>query len=207
MSRNAFSPFLTALAAAAITVTTAHLTYADDTMRVRVRGTVETLSGDTLTIKTPDGTDQPVALKSGFKVGGIKRASVDDIKPGDFVGVGSVPKGNGPNDAQQVMIFPPSMKGTGEGDRPWDAHPNKDMTNATVSTAVKAVDGRTITLTYQGKEKTIAIPDGTQIVTLVPAAKDDLKPGAAVIVTAQKAADGSMSSAQVSVGLDGVTPM
>jgi hypothetical protein len=207
MSRNASSAFLTALAAAAITLTTVQLTYADDIQRVRVRGTVETLNGDTLTIKTRDGADQAIALKSGWKIGGIKRASVDDIKPGDFVGVGSMPKGSGPNDAIQVMIFPAAMRGTGEGNRPWDAQPNTEMTNATVSNAVKAVDGRTITLTYQGKEKTIAIPDGTQIVTLASAAKDDLKPGADVIVTAQKSADGSMSSAQVAVGLDGVSPM
>ena len=57
------------------------------------------------------------------------------------------------------------------------------------------------------KEKTIAIPDGTQIVTIASATKDDLKPGAAVIVTAEKAADGSVSSKQVSVGLSGVQPM
>jgi hypothetical protein len=207
MSHNASSAFLTALAAAAITLTTVQLTYADDTQRVRVRGTVETLNGETLTIKTRDGADQAIALKSGWKIGGIKRASVDDIKPGDFVGVGSMPKGSGPNDAIQVMIFPAAMRGTGEGNRPWDAQPNTEMTNATVSNAVKAVNGRTITLTYQGKEKTIAIPDGTQIVTLASAAKDDLKPGADVIVTAQKSADGSMSSAQVAVGLDGVSPM
>jgi hypothetical protein len=79
------------------------------------------------------------------------------------------------------------------------------MTNATVSNAVKAVDGHTITLTYQGKEKTIAIADDTPIVTLAPATKDDLKPGAGVVVNAQKAADGSLSSGQISVGVGGVT--
>jgi hypothetical protein len=99
------------------------------------------------------------------------------------------------------------MKGTGEGNRPWDAKPNTEMTNATVSTSVKAVNGKTNTLTYQGKEKTIAIPDGTQVVTIATATKDDLKPGAAVIVNAEKAADGSVSSKPVSVGLSGVQPM
>ena len=145
-------------------------------------------------------------MQSGFRVGGIQRAAVDDIKPGDFVGVGSMPKGSAPNDALQVMIFPASMKGTGEGNRPWDAKPNTEMTNATVSTAVKAVNGKTITLTYQGKEKTITIADATPIVTLAPATKDDLKTGAGVIVTGEKAADGSISASQVAVGLNGITP-
>ncbi|MGO8550062.1 hypothetical protein ACC732_36230, partial [Rhizobium ruizarguesonis] len=74
-------------------------------------------------------------------------ATVADIKPGDFVGVASLPKGTGPDGAIEVLIFPASMKGTGEGNRPWDAKPNSQMTNATVSNAVKSVDGHTITLT------------------------------------------------------------
>ncbi|MGO6908349.1 hypothetical protein ACCS96_50715, partial [Rhizobium ruizarguesonis] len=78
--------------------------------------------------------------------------------------------------------------------------------NATVSNAVKSVDGHTITLTYQGKEKTIAIADGTPIVTLAPATKDDLKPGAGVVITGEKAADGSISASQIAVGLNGITP-
>ncbi len=98
------------------------------------------------------------------------------------------------------------MKGTGEGNRPWDAQPNSQMTNATVSNAVKSVDGHTITLTYQGKEKTITIAEATPIVTLAPATKDDLKSGAGVIVTGEKAADGSISASQVAVGLNGITP-
>jgi hypothetical protein len=207
MSRRLYSSFFAVVTAGAFTLCAAQYSQAEDTQRVRIRGTIESLSGDTLMLKTREGPEQKIAMKAGWKVSGIKRASVDDIKPGDFVGVGSMPKSNGPNDAIQVLIFPASMKGTGEGDRPWDAKPNTDMTNATVSNAVKAVNGHTITLAWQGKEKTISIPDGTQIVTLSPATKDDLKPGAGVIVSAEKASDGSVSGGQVSVGLDGITPM
>jgi len=206
MSRKLSSAFLTALAAAAISFSAVQSSQADDTQRVRIRGIVESLNGDVLTIKTRDGTDQSIAMQSGFRVGGIQRAAVDDIKPGDFVGVGSMPKGSGPNDALQVMIFPASMKGTGEGNRPWDAKPNTEMTNATVSTAVKAINGKTITLTYQGKEKTISISDDTPIVTFTAAQKSDLTPGAHVIVMGEKAADGTVSAAQVTVGTNGIVP-
>jgi len=34
------------------------------------------------------------------------------------------------------------MKGTGEGDRPWNVRPNGSMTNATVATALKDVNGQ-----------------------------------------------------------------
>ncbi|MBB4443644.1 MULTISPECIES: DUF5666 domain-containing protein [Rhizobium] len=207
MSRKSHPRFLTALTVGSlVALALSQAAQAQDAQRIRVRGAIESLSGDTLVVKTREGSDATIALKSGWKVGGIRQASVGDIKPGDFVGVASLPKGTGPDGAIEVLIFPASMKGTGEGNRPWDAQPNSQMTNATVSNAVKSVDGHTITLTYQGKEKTISIADGTPIVTLAPATKDDLKPGAGVVVTGEKAADGSISASQIAVGLNGITP-
>ncbi|MBY5441100.1 hypothetical protein [Rhizobium leguminosarum] len=207
MSRKPHSRFLTALTTGSlVALALSQAAQAQDAERIRVRGAIESLSGDTLVVKTREGNDAKVALKAGWKVGGIKKASVEDIKPGDFVGVASLPKGTGPDGAIEVLIFPASMKGTGEGNRPWDAQPNSQMTNATVSNAVKSVDDQTITLTYQGKKKTIAIADGTPIVTLAPATKDDLKPGAGVVITGEKAADGSISASQIAVGLNGITP-
>jgi hypothetical protein len=99
---------------------------------VHVRGAVVSLDGSTLTVKTREGQNAAVALKPGFKVAGITKASVEDIKPGDFVGR-----------AVEVLVFPPSMKGTGEGSYPWDLKPKSTMTNATVANAVKGVEGRT----------------------------------------------------------------
>jgi len=207
MSPKSYAGLFMALAASSsVVLGLSQAANAQETQRMRVRGTIESLSGDALTVKTREGGDTTVALKSGWKVAGIKNASVDDIKVGDFVGVASLPKGTGPDGAIEVLIFPAAMKGTGEGNRPWDVQPNSSMTNATVSNAVKAVDGHMITLTYQGKEKTISIADGTPIVTFAPATKDDLKPGAGVIVMAEKAADGSISAAQVTVGVHGVMP-
>jgi hypothetical protein len=207
MSRKPYSGIFTAFVAGSLVVLAlSQAAQAQDAQRIRIRGAIESLSGDTLVVKTREGNDATVALKAGWKVGGIRQASVEDIKPGDFVGVASLPKGTGPDGAIEVLIFPASMKGTGEGNRPWDAQPNSQMTNATVSNAVKSVDGHTITLTYQGKEKTISIADGTPIVTLAPATKDDLKPGAGVVVMGEKAADGSISASQIAVGLNGITP-
>ncbi|OWV90961.1 hypothetical protein ATY81_06455 [Rhizobium sp. R72] len=172
----------------------------------RVRGAIESLNGNTLVVKTREGTDQTITLKPDWKVRGIKKASVDDIKPGDFVGVASLPKVDGGDSALEVLIFPAAMKGTGEGSRPWDLKPNSTMTNATVAKAVKAIDGHTITLTYQGKEKTISIADDTPIVTIAPAGKKDLIAGARVIVMGEKAADGTVSATNVTVGTNGAIP-
>jgi hypothetical protein len=173
---------------------------------VRVRGSIVSLDGSTLTVKTREGPTSTLALKPGWKVAGVAAASVADIKPGDFVGVASLPKSAGGDGAVEVLIFPPALKGTGEGSYPWDLKPKSSMTNATVSNAVKDVDGRTLTLTYRGGEKTISIADGTPIVTFAPATPADLKPGAIVFVPAQRGDDGALATGFVVVGTNGVVP-
>lgn len=125
--------------------------------KARVRGVVESLSGDTLTVKSREGKDVTIKLKSGWAVNGIVNASVTDIKPGDFVGIASVPTDSGINGALEVLIFPAAMKGTGEGDYGWDLKPKSSMTNATVASAVTSVNGPTLSLTYKGGEKKISI--------------------------------------------------
>jgi hypothetical protein len=173
---------------------------------VRVRGTVASLEGSTLTVKTREGPTSALALKPGWKVTGVAAASLGDVKPGDFVGIASLPTASGGDGAIEVLIFPPAMKGTGEGSYPWDLKPKSAMTNGTVLNAVKDVDGRTLTVSYKGQEKKISIPDGVPIVTFGPATEADLKPGATVFVPAQRGEDGSLATGFVVVGTNGVDP-
>jgi hypothetical protein len=174
---------------------------------VRVRGTIVSLDGSMLTVKTREGPDAALALKPGWRVTGVAKASVEDIKPGDFVGIASLPTTSGGDGAVEVLVFPPAMKGTGEGSYPWDLKPKSSMTNATVTNAVKDIDGRTLTLSYSGdKEKKISIPDGIPIVTFGPATEADLKPGATVFVPAQRGDDGGLATGLVVVGTNGVAP-
>ena len=174
--------------------------------RVNVRGTIESVTDKSITVKTREGPDATVALGDGWVVGGVAKAKIDDIKQGDFVGITNVPKSEGVSSAVEVVIFPAALKGTGEGDRPWDLKPNSSMTNATVTNAVKEVDGRTLTVNYHGTEKKITVPDGTPIVTLAQATKDDLKPGATVFISAERVSGGSLSTKRIVVGTNGVVP-
>ncbi len=185
----------------------AFLTPAQAAENVRVRGTIVGLEGSTLTVKTREGPNAMLTLKPGVRVAGVTKASLADIKPGDFVGIASLPTSSGGDGAVEVLVFPPAMKGTGEGSYPWDLKPKSTMTNATVTNAVKGVDGRTLDLSYSGgKEKKISIPDGVPIVTFAPATEADLKPGAAVFVPAQRGDDGVLATGFVAVGTNGVNP-
>lgn len=190
-----------ALALGTLTAVSAHA--AD---KARVRGVVESLNGDTLVVKSREGKDVTIMLKSGWAVNGIVNAAVTDIKPGDFVGIASMPTESGVNGALEVLIFPAAMKGTGEGDYGWDLKPKSSMTNATVASAVTSVNGPTLTLTYKGGEKKISIPPGTPVVTFAKATKDDIKPGAGVIINGMTTGDNMVESDRVVVGINGVVP-
>ena len=174
--------------------------------QVRLRGSIVESSDTMLKVKTREGQTVDVTLAQGFKVSGVANAAVTDIKPGDYVGIASLPKADGGDGALEVLIFPPALKGAGEGSHGWDLKPNSTMTNATVADAVKGVEGRTVTVTYHGQEKTIAIPEGTPVVTLAPATQADLKPGAVVFIPAEKGAGGAITAQQVVVGTNGVVP-
>ncbi|WP_147707830.1 DUF5666 domain-containing protein [Microvirga massiliensis] len=173
---------------------------------VRVRGTVVSLNSSTLHVKSRAGNDASIRLAENWAVSGVVRAQLDDIKPGSFVGVAALPQAGDSLRAIEVLVFPENMRGTGEGHSPWDLLPQSSMTNATVASAVQGIDGRTLTLSYKGGEKTITVPPEAPIVTFGPAEKADVKAGAAVFVPVQRQADGTLQASRVLVGKDGVVP-
>lgn len=171
---------------------------------VNVRGTVVSFSGNALKVKSREGKAVDVALPTGWRLSSVANTTLESIKPGDFVGIASVPNAKGDR-ALEVLVFPPELKGAGEGSYGWDLKPKSNMTNASVSNLVKGVNGRTVTLTYGGQQKTITIPERTPIVTIAPATNSDLKPGAVVFVSASMA-NGVLTGRQVVVGKNGVVP-
>ena len=175
--------------------------------RVRVRGTIENVDGNVLTVKTREGQDVKIKLPDNARVLGLEKASIDDIKQGSYIGVSAMPQTDGSQKALHVHIFPDAMRGVAEGFGPWDVHPNSTMTNATVDNMVTGTDGRTVTVKYKDGEKKIIVPPEAAIVKYVPGNKDELKAGAKIfIVAAVKQPDGTLEAPNVSVGLNGLTP-
>jgi hypothetical protein len=172
----------------------------------RVRGTIERVDGDTLQVKSRSGEDVKLHIASDVRVSGITKISLADIKPGSFVGATTVPGPDGGDNAVEVHVFPESMRGTGEGSRPYDLKPNSSMTNATVSESVVGNDGHTLLVKYKDGEKKVFVPDNTPVVTFVPGDKTDLKAGAKVIAFMKQLPNGSFETNRVNVGRDGLTP-
>lgn len=173
----------------------------------RIRGTVEKLDGQTLSVKSREGQTLTIALASNYTVSGIAKRSLGDIKPGDYVGAASMKTPDGKFRALEVLIFPEAMKGTAEGHRPWDLQPDSLMTNATVTGVASAASaGQTLKLTHKDGETEVIVPPDVPIVTFAPGDPGLLKPGAAVFIVAQKQPDGSLTASRVTAEKDGVKP-
>jgi hypothetical protein len=172
----------------------------------RVRGTIENVDGASIVVKQGEGQNVTVKLADNVQVFGVVPATLTDVKAGDYVGVGAMPQPDGSQKAIQVMIFAESQRGTGEGFRPWD-RPGSTMTNGTVDTTVASVSGQALTVKYKDGEQKITISPDATIRAYVVGDKSELKPGAHIaIVRADKAPDGTLSTARVNVGRSGVVP-
>src|SRR6202000_3360004 len=172
----------------------------------RVRGTIESVDGDVIMVKSRSGEDVKLRMTADAKVVDIVKISLADIKLGSFIGTTTVPGADGRQNAVEVHVFPEDMRGTGEGSRPYDLRPNSSMTNATVAESVAGTDGRTLLIKYKDGEKKVLVPPETPVVTYVSGEKSDLKAGAKVIAFMKKLPDGSYETNRVSVGRDGLTP-
>ncbi len=174
---------------------------------VRVRGTIEKVDGNALTVKSREGATVTVVLKDNALVTGIEKAALADIKQNSFVGITAMPQADGTQKAVEVHIFPEARRGAGEGHRPWDLMPNSTMTNANVEQLVTQVDGPLLTMKYKEGEKKISVPNNAVIVQFVNGDRSDLKPGAKIFVAAgTKLPNGDIETAGVNVGKNGLTP-
>jgi hypothetical protein len=197
----------TILAAAALAVVAMISSAAAQQQTMRVRGTVEKLDGNMLMVKSRDGAELHITLTDNVNVVGVEKAALSDITVGSYIGSAAMPQPDGSQKALEVHIFPESMRGTGEGHRPYAPVPQSTMTNGTVGNAVTSVDGHAINIKYRDGEKKIVVPPGVPVVRYVIGTKADLKPGAHfTIISATKKPDGTLETARVNVGRDGVVP-
>jgi len=196
--------FAVAFAAVAILMTCAS---AQQPPTVRLRGTIDSVDGNTLGIKTREGADVKVRMTDNVAVFAVIKTSLSEIKEGSYIGVTAMPEPDGTQKAIAVHIFPENQRGVAEGFRPWDARANSTMTNATVAQTVKGTDGQNILVKYKDGEKKVVVPPEAPIVTFVVSDKSEVKPGAKFIIFgAAKKEDGSLEANRVNVGRDGLTP-
>lgn len=171
----------------------------------RIRGTVDKLDGNTLTVKAKDGQSVSVALADNVVIQYLVKKSLADIKTGDFLASTGMKGTDGKIHAIEVRIFP---KATPDGGRqfPWDLGQDSVMTNATVGTVTQTPNGPLVHVSFTGGESEYTIGPDVPILAGADGDKSLLKPGAAVFVIAQKQEDGKITSGRIYVEKDGIKP-
>lgn len=173
----------------------------------RIRGTVERVEGQSVLVKSRDGTEVTVGLPKDGKIGTLQRASLADIKADDFIGSAATPGVDGRLRAQEVVIFPEAMRGTGEGHYAWDLSAGSTMTNANVVGIAAAPDGSLLTLKHKDGETEIDVPQDAPIVRIGPPGDAGLLvPGAAIFIVATQGSDGALTALRMIIEKDGVKP-
>lgn len=195
------------LAAAAVAAALA-VTSASAQQTQRVRGTIEKVDGNTLTIKSSTG-QVTLTLADNAAVVGVVKATLADIKEGSYIGSGALPQPDGTQKAVEVHIFAESQRGTGDGHRTnWDGAAGGTMTNGAVGQSVSGVDGPVLTVKYKEGEKKVVVGPNVPIVRYEVGDRSELKPGAAISVNgATRKPDGSFATGRINVGRAGVVPM
>lgn len=116
----------------------------------RIRGTIEAADASALTVRTDAGETVKVALTDATKYASVVKSDLSKIEQGSFIGTATKGSGNFLV-ALEVAIFPPSLRGLGEGHYAWDrlrdttmaggTHVNSSMTNGTVQASASAGPG------------------------------------------------------------------
>jgi hypothetical protein len=199
----------------------------------RVRGTIASETADSVTIDTYAGKPVTVALTGNTTYLKVEKSNLNKIEKGSFIGTATKNVG-GTKVALEVAIFPPSLRGTGEGHYTWDKIPdttlsggaqtsssmtngnvtavttsvptvNSTMTNGDVA-ASHAQGGVThLVVTYKGGQQDVLVPPTAPIVTFRSGTKALVAKGRDVFIKATQTGSDLVANT-VDVGVDGVKP-
>jgi len=173
---------------------------------VRIRGDIVSFSPGVLTVHRRSGDLVTISLGADIPISSVRKMTLDDIKPGAFVGTAARTDVQGHLIAQEVVVFPESARGTGEGHYAWDLGPQSSMTNANVDAVLQSTSGRDLHLSYKGGTNTVTVPPNVPVVTFVPAAPADLIPGKQIFVSATAESGNHYTALRIVVEKDGVVP-
>ena len=169
---------------------------------MRVRGTITSLDGDVLSVKTREGKDVKIQLAPDAQVATTKKVSAAEFKPGSYVGVTSLKGSDGRLVAKRVHALGPQVP---QMHGAWDGIPNSMMTNSNITSITKMGGGSELTLKNKDGEQKILVNSETEYYNFVPGTRADLKKGETIFTGARVDGD-KLLTQRVTVSKDGVKP-
>jgi hypothetical protein len=174
---------------------------------VRLRASIERVDQGSITVKERSGEIITLVVPANLVVSEVYPIDITNIKPGSYIGSAAMLQPDGTLKALEVLVFPETSRGAGEGHRGWDLQPQSTMTNATVEEllVVSGNASRTLKLKYKDGEKTLTVPTDVPIVTLKPGDTSLLVVGAKLFITAE-IRDGKPTAIRITAGRNGFEP-
>jgi len=174
-----------------------------------VRGKLQAVTANSLSIETPSGVVQ-VKIKQPLIMYERVPSKLSRVTSTSYVGVTSVKQPDGTELAKQINIFPPELRGLGEGSFMLPAAPGAPsqsrMTNGSVSRPVASASrmtngtvqkqGTTMVVRYKDSAQAVSVPSDVEVNQIVPK-KTKLVVGDTVNAAAQKQPDGTMVTSRV----------
>jgi hypothetical protein len=175
-----------------------------------VKGKLQSYTGRSLEILTPSGV---VRVNVGQPLTTYKQVPSDlsHVTSTSFVGVASVRQADGRELATQIKIFPPELRGAGEGSHMMQAArgamTHSRMTNGSVyrpapshsrmtNGTVQKGNGTTLVVHYQNGAETITVPRNVPVTQVVPGSVN-LVPGDTVYAATVKLPNGTLSTNKI----------
>jgi len=175
-----------------------------------VKGKLQSFTDRSLEILTPSGV---VHVNIGEPLATYKQIPSDlsHVTSTSFVGVASIKQADGTELATQIKIFPPELRGAGEGSSMMDAAPgamtHSRMTNGSVSRpamshsrmtngTVQKGSGTTLVVHYQDGAQTISVPPNVPV-TEVAREKVTFAVGDTVYAATEKLPNGMLTTDKV----------
>ena len=175
-----------------------------------VKGKVQSFTGSSLAILTQSGVvhvniQQPLTTYKQIP------SDLSHVTSASFVGVASIKQANGTEQATQIKIFPPELRGAGEGSSMMEAAPgamtHSRMTNGSVSRpaashsrmtngTVQKGNGTTLVVHYQDGAETVSVPPNVPV-TEVAREKVTLADGDTVYAATEKLPNGALATNKV----------
>ena len=177
---------------AAMTVFGAASASAQGTGPVNMLGTIGQIDASSVTVQPDDG-GAPQTFKLGPNVLVVqnKPATLADIKPDDFVASAARRARDGKLHSTELRIFPPAMRGLGEGQRPMNDPQEQTMTNAVVTGAAVANGSNDLEVTFAGGKSELVVDPGIPVTRIDVVDRSLAKPGAKVRVQGTQDAGGA----------------
>ncbi len=175
-----------------------------------VKGKLESFTGRSLEILTPSGVVR-VNIRQPLTTYKQIPSNLSHVTSTSFVGVASIKEANGTELATQIKIFPPELRGAGEGSSMMaaasGAMTHSRMTNGSVSRptmsnsrmtngTVQKGNGTTLVVNYQDGAETISVPPNVPV-TEVAREQVTFAVGDTVYAATEKLPNGTLTTDKV----------